>query len=593
MQARRALVALAAWMLVAPLGIGLAWAAGEPVVVAGDQPFARSLPPASDLCTDPSIAPLCPIPGVARAGCGAAGLIVRGLLPTQLGNTLDVVTAPAGPQHTENHVVNGGVAPFVETDVVDGICDADASGLPQACGTADASHVAIVVAPVSVSADTLRETTCSSIPADGFSSGDIEDLTVKVVTNIAVPLGVPANTVVPLGGAGFLVLNEQASSFDGTCQHNSGSALRLALLDPLAEVVVGFVATVACKLLPSLGTTSAPTGTGQPLGVQARDTATLAGTGGTPTGSVSFFLCGPAQVTPAGCPTGGGQVGSATAVGGGTALSALGPASTSYGTYCWRAEYDGDDVYVAATHTNSGSECYRVSLMPAIATSALPGAGPFKPSSAVQDRATITGSGPTPTGVVSFYLCAPAQVTGAGCPSGGALVGSASLSGGIATSPATTATSVEGKYCWRAEYAGDGIYTAATHTNALSECFTIAKFNPTISTQATPTGLVFAGTVVRDTATVSGTQGTPTGTVTFFLCKNATLTAGGCTSGGISVGTATLSAGSTTSPGFTLSSSETDGGAWCWRAQYNGDAAYNTATHTNTSSECFDFQPVQ
>src|SRR5262249_17535951 len=93
------------------------------------------------------------------------------------------------------------------------------------------------------------------------------------------------------------------------------------------------------------------------------------------------------------------------------------------------------------------------------------------------DTATVSGSGPTPTGTVAFFLCQPATViaNGGSCASGGAQVGAAKqLSGGQAISDASTDTTAPGTYCWRAEYSGDGSYDPASHTNATSECFTVA-----------------------------------------------------------------------------------------------------------------------
>src|SRR5205085_294546 len=78
-----------------------------------------------------------------------------------------------------------------------------------------------------------------------------------------------------------------------------------------------------------------------------------------------------------------------------------------------------------------------------------------------------------------FFLCGPTQVTAAGCPAGGTQVGAAKpLVAGAASSDVTAATSAAGRYCWRTEYTPDavsqGVYLAATHTNATSECFTVA-----------------------------------------------------------------------------------------------------------------------
>jgi hypothetical protein len=69
----------------------------------------------------------------------------------------------------------------------------------------------------------------------------------------------------------------------------------------------------------------------------------------------------------------------------------------------------------------------------------------------------------------------PADVDGMGCPARkGAQVGTVkTLSGGQATSDASTNTTAPGEYCWRAEYSGDASYTAASHVDATQECFTV------------------------------------------------------------------------------------------------------------------------
>jgi len=340
---------------------------------------------------------------------------------------------------------------------------------------------------------------------------------------------------------------------------------------------------------PTIVTTSNPTGTGVAPGTSVRDTAVLTGVGGTPTGTVSFFLCGPTQVTAAGCPSGGTQIGSAVTLNNGSATSAATTATTAMGTYCWRAAYSGDGTYPAATHTNATTECFTVSqLTPSIATTSSPTGANVVPGTSVTDTATLTGTGGTPTGTVTFFLCSPAQATASGCPSGGSQIGSAvALVNGSATSAATTNTTTAGTYCWRAQYSGDASYGAGSHTNATSECFTVSMRDATISTQSSPSGgSVAPGTSVSDTATLSGVAGTPTGTVSFFLCAPAQVTGAGCPSGaGTQIGGAvTLVGGSATSASTTSAIAV---GSYCWRVSYSGDSVYNAGSHTNTTSECF------
>lgn len=109
----------------------------------------------------------------------------------------------------------------------------------------------------------------------------------------------------------------------------------------------------------TISTTSNPNGGGVPSGTSVYDAATLTGTAGVPTGTVTFFLCQPAQVTAGGCEgSAGAQVGSAVALSGGNAQSARTTATTTLGKYCWRVAYSGDSSYDPKTHTNSGSECF-------------------------------------------------------------------------------------------------------------------------------------------------------------------------------------------------------------------------------------------
>jgi sortase (surface protein transpeptidase) len=122
---------------------------------------------------------------------------------------------------------------------------------------------------------------------------------------------------------------------------------------------------------------------------------------------------------------------------------------------------------------------------PVITSTSAPGGGGATPGVSATDSVTIGngGAGPVPTGNVTFFLCGPTQVTAGGCPSGGAQVGSAKpLVAGAATSDPTTATTSPGEYCWRTEYAPDiastGVFVAAAHTNATSECFIVAVSVP-------------------------------------------------------------------------------------------------------------------
>ena len=115
-------------------------------------------------------------------------------------------------------------------------------------------------------------------------------------------------------------------------------------------------------------------------GTQVRDNATVTGiaAGPAPTGTVTFFLCGPdpdlaGPLVTGTCASGGSQIGAAVslAAGGGspptaTAQSILAAANqtNAIGKYCWRAVYSGDGFYNGSNHTNAETECFTTVKQP-------------------------------------------------------------------------------------------------------------------------------------------------------------------------------------------------------------------------------------
>lgn len=205
----------------------------------------------------------------------------------------------------------------------------------------------------------------------------------------------------------------------------------------------------------------------------------------TPGGTVSFFLCA-AQPVATACTSGGSAVGGARPLNGGSGVAESPPTSpAAEGVYCWRAEYSGDTVYNSSVHTNTSTECFTVRRQALdIQTTSTPNNGDVIPGTSASDKATIKGTYGMPSGTVTFFLCAPSQVTaGASCVSGGTQIGDAvalvaggttlGISTATGQSIATTSTNAGGTYCWRAEYSGDGMYGAASHTNDTTECFTV------------------------------------------------------------------------------------------------------------------------
>jgi Tol biopolymer transport system component len=91
------------------------------------------------------------------------------------------------------------------------------------------------------------------------------------------------------------------------------------------------------------------------------------GGGGTPTGTVDFFLCGPdaPEVTAAGCIDGGRPVPPTMQLGESEVRDQAVVTSsftevTEPGRYCWRFEYSGDGNYLPAVHTDTAAQCFTV-----------------------------------------------------------------------------------------------------------------------------------------------------------------------------------------------------------------------------------------
>lgn len=405
-----------------------------------------------------------------------------------------------------------------------------------------------------------------------------------------------------LQATGWLsALRSLIRSNDWRSPHNRAAAKLFAITWVTSLVfVVGAVAGAASD--PTMSTQSSENGQIQ-AGTAVTDEAEL-GPASTPkpTGTVSFWLCGP-DATATACTSGGSQIGGAVTLGSNRKATSASASPTAAGHYCWRAEYSGDSNFNSKTHTNTTTECFEVLAAapaaktdPTISTESKPN-GKIQAGDSVKDEADVSGSPSNkPTGPVGFYLCGP-TLTATSCTSGGTAVGGAvTLSNSGKAESASTSRTDPGFYCWRAEYEGDSNYNSAKHSNDTTECFEIeaavvqvpaAKVDPDISTVSTPNGNVQPGHSVTDQASVSGPAQSPdpTGTVTFWLC-GPTQPAASCTSGGTQIG-GTVSQNSNSKKWDSDAASPTVEGHYCWRAEYSGDANYNAASHSNDNTECF------
>jgi hypothetical protein len=257
------------------------------------------------------------------------------------------------------------------------------------------------------------------------------------------------------------------------------------------------------------------------------DTATVVGNqaGDTPSGTVTFFLCGP--IASGSCDSGGTSIGTGSLTGSGATASAPSPDVNTVGSpltpgrYCFRAEWPGDANYPAALTefggANGTNECFTVRTIPTT-TATTPSVGMGGTTafgSSVTDfalvQATTTGDG-TPTGTVTFFVCDPTQVSSGACAApNGTQVGSPVTTQAVSglTPPASSATSdavtvnKTGTWCFRAEYTPGGAngsnYTGSSDATS-GECFTVTD---------TTAGTSAQNWLPNDTAVITAAHGAP------------------------------------------------------------------------------------
>jgi uncharacterized repeat protein (TIGR01451 family)/fimbrial isopeptide formation D2 family protein len=108
-------------------------------------------------------------------------------------------------------------------------------------------------------------------------------------------------------------------------------------------------------------------------------------------------------------------------------------------------------------------------------------------------------------------------------------------------------------------------------------------------------GTINVGESVSDFAAVGGDKGPATGTVDFYVCGPDAAGVPDCSTGGTKVGaTKTLSSGQAVSDLWTADS-PSDVGFYCFRVEYTPaqGSKYLAASHTNTTTECFEVIPAQ
>src|SRR6266566_2116890 len=243
------------------------------------------------------------------------------------------------------------------------------------------------------------------------------------------------------------------------------------------------------------------------------DTSSVTGiTGFVPSGSLvyGFFNNGggtaPAATT---------QTVSLTPTGGVPNSDEQGP--LAQGTYSFDATYSGDSNYVSKSVCepfNTGQLTPTISTVVLDSSTNAAWSGSEVTGASANDAATVSGSGPTPSGTVTYTFYANGGCTGSGASE------AVTMANGTVPHSSSTSALGAGSYSYKAHYSADTNYLAV---DSVCETFGLAKAFPTIVTDVSDattnghwSGSETTGAVAFDTATVTGVTGlTPSGAVRY------------------------------------------------------------------------------
>lgn len=271
------------------------------------------------------------------------------------------------------------------------------------------------------------------------------------------------------GGQGVLSVSTLAVGLLSISADYSGDANYLPCTAPILIVTVN-----------KSSTTSAVTSSSNPssLGAPVTYTATVSGTGGTPTGNVTFK-------------DGVTVIGTGTLNGGGLATLVTG--ALGAGNHSITATYIGDSNFTGSTSPTLTQAVNQGTSMTTLVSSANPAAS----GSPVTFTTTVTGAGATPSGTVTFK-------------DGVATIGTGTLNGSGQAALTTSALAL-GNHSITAVYGGDANFTGSS-SSALAQVTTSTASVTALTATPNPAA---SGAPVTFAATVTGSGGTPTGSVTF------------------------------------------------------------------------------
>jgi len=244
---------------------------------------------------------------------------------------------------------------------------------------------------------------------------------------------------------------------------------------------------------PITTTTTTLASSGVAVGQANTDAATVTGgaASGSPTGTVTFYVCGPLS-SAQGCATGGRDVGgSSLTPGANNTATASSPdfAPPAAGTWCFRGVYSGDANY-GSSYDGSSSECFTATRTN---TSMTETTSPPTISYGSQDKLSESGLPADATGTVTFSSDTTMLCT-AFLPSASCL---------------TSTSLAVGNYSVTAAYPGDPKYNGTVASGA---SFIVKKADTSMTESASPATITYGA---QDTLAYSGLPSAATGNVTF------------------------------------------------------------------------------
>ena len=280
---------------------------------------------------------------------------------------------------------------------------------------------------------------------------------------------------------------------------------------------------------PSEVTTQLSAAAGEvPVGGSASDSATLHGVTGTAGGTVAYrvydSLSACQSATSAFPPASGGTLVSTVTVTGGVVPPSAAATFGTAGTFYWAAFYSGDPSNLAAA-SDCATEPLVVTPAASRVTTQLSAANRvITVGGSASDSATLDGVTGTAGGAVAYRFygsltgCESDVIAFPGTPpSGGTLVSTVTVTGGVVPPSAAHTFGTTGTFYWGAFYSGDPNNGAAA-SRCATEPLVVTPAASQLTTQLSPAGgQIGVGGSASDSATLAAVTGTAGGTVAYRL----------------------------------------------------------------------------